>query len=144
MKRKNLSKKEKEWAFGLLMFFVVALVVGVKSVYAYYYSDATLNSGQMIASYVGDFYTVQGDISIDFYQSYITIDNTKIYKKVDAVPTGKNNPTTVTCTNPNNSNNSVTCNNDNTGDCYYIYTNSATASFKLTSKTPVNCKVYFD
>ena len=138
MKRKNLSKKEKECAFGLLTFFIVALIVGVKSVYAYYYDDDTVNT-QMIASYVGDFYTAQGDISIDVYKKFIDLDGTAVYKKVDAVPNESTGPATVTCTNPK-SKSSVTCSTTD-GDCKYTY---SSGNFKLTSKTPVNCKVYFN
>ena len=139
MKKKNLSKKEKRCAFGLLTFFIVALVVGVKSVYAYYSSDYNSTSGKMIASYVGDFYTAQGDISIDVYKKFIDLDGTAVYKKVDAVPNESTGPATVTCTNPK-SKSSVNCSTTD-GDCKYTY---SSGNFKLTSKTPVNCKVYFN
>ena len=146
---KNLSRRERNCIIGLLVFFGIALLIGIKSVYAYYADEN--DSRQMFAAYVGDFYVQQGDLSINVYQKVGSLNG--VYKRVSAIPTNKE-PSRVACvkgeytisgtTATAKDGAAITCSNGaGTGSCSYTY--SATdGKIKLESSEPVRCKFYFD
>ncbi len=144
---KNLSKKERTWVICLLLFFAIALIVGIKSVYAYYVSDAVPGK-TMFAAYVGDFYVAKGDISVNVYKKVSTDASlNNVYRRENAIP-ASGTISSVSCklatyngSEPTDTGSPITCEKDGSGACSYTYANG---KITLKSSQPVRCKFYFN
>ena len=149
MKKNYLNSKNKKYYIGFIAFFVIALVIGVKSVYAYYYEDDA-PSGNLFASAVGNIYEYidknNADIAIRIYKKVNS--GTGIYIGQTDIPSGTG-PTKVECTN-GTSGTSVTCNSGTVGNgqtatgCHYSYSSSGTPTIKIQSSSKAICSFYFD
>ncbi len=141
MKKKKLSQKERRYRISLLAFFIVALVISAKSVYAYYFKETGTN-GSLFAAKVGDFYDIKGigDISIRVFKQ--AVKGGSVYVGDYKIPTSGYTfvPTSTKCT--NGSGTTVSCTNGGSGSCTYSYSSSGTITIKSNQKAI--CSFYFN
>ncbi len=139
-KTKKSNSKRKIYTTGIALFFAVALILGIKSAYAYYHQE---DSKSIFSIAVGDFDTGDGDINIMLYKE--TKKGSDQYTRTYAVPAEgyKFMSDKTSCSYENTK---VDCSYNDSGsgkDCNYTY-DEATRTFNLTSKKRVTCKFYFD
>ncbi len=145
-KKEKLSNKKRIYAIGVAIIFTLALVLGIKSTYAYYYSEA---SKSMLAIAVGDFEIGSGDINIMIYKE--TEKGTNKFARSYSVPAMgyKFDDTQTVCSLANGA--KITCTNTTAGasaqegasnDCQYSYDNES-KKFTVTSNQKLTCKFYF-
>lgn len=151
MKKNYLAPKNKKYYIGFIAFFVIALVIGVKSVYAYYYEDDA-PSGNLFASAVGNIYEYidknNADIAIRIYKKVNS--GSEIYTGQTDIPSGTG-PTKVECTN-GTSETKIQCDKSETvgngqtvTGCHYSYsTDNGTPTIKIQSSSKAICSFYFD
>lgn len=146
MKNEKIAKNEKKYYLGFLALFVIALVIGIKSVYAYYSDDETSNS-DIFASTVGNVFEYKdgkaGDVTIRIYKK---IGTSSVYTGNNAIPTG-GSIQSVSCSNGTASS-TVTCTNGISGStpatgCHYSY-DSSNGKIKVKSDGKAICSFYFN
>lgn len=147
---KKLTKKEKKYCISFVAFFVIALVVGIKSVYAYYYEEDNQTTN-LFATAVGNIYEYKdggkADVAIRVYKKIGNGSN--IYVGQEEIP-ANGGPTRVECGSSEQTDNCTkvengNIENDNTSGCRYSYTNtSGTATIKIKSDKKAVCSFYFD
>ncbi len=140
-------KKRKKYV-GLILICSIALIVGIKSVYAYYYEDS--ESLNVVDTQVADIYpSFEKSITsadIDMRVRVYTTVSSGVYTGSYNVP--KNGQIKdVKCTNDNqapSSSNTVTCSNGSStnGGCYYIY-DSVAGTITLENAGKATCSFYF-
>ena len=140
---KKLPLKKKAYLFGIISFFAILLVSGIKAAYAYYYDSSSLT---ILSNLIGDFDTGDADINLMIYKE--TAKDSNLFTRSYGIPAVgyKLNDSLTTCTKPCddnlNKNCPVTC-NDSISTCYYTY-NDSDKSIALTSSHKVTCKYYFE
>ncbi len=147
---KKLTKKEKKYCISFVAFFVIALVVGIKSVYAYYYEEDNQTTN-LFATAVGNIYEYidkgQADIAIRVYKKLGN--GSEIYVGQKEIPTnGQLNENLTKCYSTSVSAQDITCSkvddtsltSQNTG-CHYSYSGN---TIKIKSTTKAVCSFYFD
>ena len=120
------------YLFGVLSFLTLAIIIGTKTVYAYYYQNTSISN--IVTGFVGDFYTGDGDINMNIY----IMNNSGGYTKSDTIPVSG-----YTFNNSKTSCTSVCVQNTTSADCYYVY-DSTEHTIALTSNSKVTCSFYFD
>lgn len=128
MARRKVLKKHKLYLLGVTAFFLIAIIIGTKTVYAYYHTSEPYS---ILSNYVGDFDNGAGDINIKLYKQVSAGRFTRIYD----IPTGYNYDSTLTtCT--------IACDTNESSACHYSY-DSTNRVFSVTSNEKVTCKFYF-
>ena len=120
------------YLFGIVSFLILAIIIGTRTVYAYYYRNTSFSN--IVTGLVGDFYTGDGDINMNIY----VMNNSGGYTKSDTIPVSgySFNDTKTSCTS--------TCVKDaTTTSCYYVY-DGTNGTIAITSDAKVTCSFYFD
>lgn len=141
-KKKRLKLKKKPYIMLIISFFVITLILGIKSAYAYYYDEV---SKPMLAVAVGDFDIGNGDVNIMIFKEISKDSNGKIrYARTYGVPAmGYTFDAASTKCSFDTGNTTCARSTDGTpiGNCSYTYNDR---TFTLTSNQKVTCKFYFN
>ena len=131
---KRILTNKNTYLYGLILFFLVAIIFEIHEAYAFYYDEY---STSIIGNIIGNFDENNFDASIMIYKENDNGQFVRVYSVPDLSYYKMNS--SVSCT-------PVSCTNDanvQNADCYYSFNNS-TNEIQLTTKNKVSCRFYFE